>query len=69
MNAGVVKKGQSSLGIVQDFTKVHDETLQEFHSALSHLKDKERFRKTHILSPDKALILFKKMIYEVIASE
>ncbi|CAA7389528.1 unnamed protein product [Spirodela intermedia] len=61
---GVVKKGQSSLGIVQDFTKVHDETLQEFHSALSHIKDKERFRKTHVLSPDKALALFKKMVDE-----
>lgn len=60
-----MKKGQSSLGIVQDFTKVHDESLQEFHSALSHIKDKERFRKTHVLSPDKALALFKKMVDEV----
>ncbi|MQM02545.1 hypothetical protein Taro_035314 [Colocasia esculenta] len=61
---GVVKKGQSSLGIIQDFTKIHDESLEEFHSALSHIKDNERFRKTHVLSPDKVLNLFKRMVEE-----
>uniref|UniRef100_A0A1D1XDD4 DNA-directed RNA polymerase subunit n=1 Tax=Anthurium amnicola TaxID=1678845 RepID=A0A1D1XDD4_9ARAE len=61
---GVVKKGQSSLGIVQDFTKVHDESLEEFHSALSHIKDKERFRRTHVLSSDRVLTLFKSMVDE-----
>ncbi|KAL0909312.1 hypothetical protein M5K25_020165 [Dendrobium thyrsiflorum] len=59
---GVVKKLGSSLTIVEDFTRKIDGSVDEFRSALSHLKDGASFQVIHVLRPLKVLALFKRML-------
>ncbi|EOY20721.1 DNA-directed RNA polymerase [Theobroma cacao] len=60
---GTVKKAVAMLGIIHDRSKINDNSLEEFRSAISHTKEsKASFNvATYVLNPVKVLSLFKRM--------
>lgn len=63
MVVGTVKKAVAMLGIIHDRSKINDNSLEEFRSAISHTKEsKASFNvATYVLNPVKVLSLFKRM--------
>lgn len=61
---GVVKKARLAVAIVHDFAKTVDRSVEECHSALSHMKEKTSYQPVHVLSPVTVLSLFKRMLDE-----
>ncbi|KAK2643223.1 hypothetical protein Ddye_024986 [Dipteronia dyeriana] len=63
---GMVKKAVTVLGIIHDRSKVNDESLEEFKSAIFHIKESKASisSATYIIDPIKVLYLFKRMTDE-----
>ncbi|KAE8680496.1 DNA-directed RNA polymerase III subunit RPC1 [Hibiscus syriacus] len=60
---GTVKKVVGRIGIIHDRSKINDNSLEEFRSAISHTREsKSTFNvSTYVLTPVKVLSLFKRM--------
>ncbi|KAE8693139.1 hypothetical protein F3Y22_tig00110819pilonHSYRG00424 [Hibiscus syriacus] len=60
---GTAKKVVGRIGIIHDRSKINDNSLEEFRSAISHTREsKSTFNvSTYVLTPFKVLSLFKRM--------
>lgn len=64
--AGVVKKGARGVGIVHEFNKIADKSVEECRSALSGVMEKTPVQVITILTPLAILDILKRMPDEVL---
>ncbi|KAI9195771.1 hypothetical protein LWI28_017883 [Acer negundo] len=66
LRKSMVKKAVTVLGIIHDRSKVNDESLEEFKSAIFHTKEPKALinAATYMIDPIKVLYLFKRMTDE-----
>lgn len=59
---GIVKKAVGMIGVIHDRSRVMDNTIDECHSAISHINESKGCNVSPLIKPDRVLSLFKKML-------